>query len=86
MLPVRGCSLFFPPSLASARTGYICTDARIFIYIYLFIFILFYFIWVVVARWKRERKNFGFRFSISKIPEIPALRRQSHEKKKVFSA
>jgi hypothetical protein len=35
---------------------------------------------VVVAGWKREKNNFGFRFSIPKIPEFPELR----EKKKVF--
>jgi hypothetical protein len=34
---------------------------------------------------KRE-KNFGFRFSIPKIPKIPRLRGRSRETKKVFSA
>jgi hypothetical protein len=48
-------------------------------------FILFYlkFFLVVVAGLKREKKNFGFRFS---IPKIPKLRGRSREKNKVFSA
>jgi hypothetical protein len=41
---------------------------------------------VVVAGLKREKKNFGFRFSIPKIPELRRLCGRSREKKKVFSA
>jgi hypothetical protein len=38
--------------------------------------ILFLFLFlVVVAGLKREKKNFGFRFSIPKIPKIPKLPR-----------
>jgi hypothetical protein len=51
----------------------------------LFYFIFFNFFSVVVAGWKRG-KNFGFRFSIPKIPKLPELRERSREKKKVFSA
>jgi hypothetical protein len=38
------------------------------------------------CRLEKRKKNFGFRFSISKIPELRGLREQSCEKKKVFSA
>jgi hypothetical protein len=43
-----------------------------------------YYFLVVVAGLKREKKKFGFRFSIPKIPEIPELHGRSYKKKKVF--
>jgi hypothetical protein len=41
------------------------------------------------CRLEKREKNFGFRFSIPKIPKLPELRglhERSREKKKVFSA
>jgi hypothetical protein len=74
-----------PPSLADAvccphgqaasgRTGML----KKYIYIYIFL--------VVVAGLKREKKKVRFSVSIPKIPELRGLCRQSHKKKKVFSA
>jgi hypothetical protein len=58
----------------------------------IFFIIIFYFFLVIVAGLKREKKNFGFWFLISKIPKIPklpsfrGLRGRSRKKNKVFSA
>jgi hypothetical protein len=82
-----------PPSypcrrrLLSARTGAASTSARtleknknknkIKIYHYYF---------GSCCRLEKRKKNFGFRFSIPKIPELRGLRGRSCEKKKVFLA
>jgi hypothetical protein len=47
---------------------------------------LFFLFFGSCCQLEKRKKNFGFQFSIPKIPELRGLRERSREKKKVFSA